>query len=83
MIKPLLSLFARGACLSENPALRLTSVALLKKAFQSAHEAQRGHTSVAPLINQVMSTTDWSSEVVAAMEQGDYQRAARVVAAEY
>ena len=70
-------------CLSKNPESRFTSVESLKKAFQSAREAQREHTSVAPLINQVISTTDWSSEVVAAMEQGDYQRAARVAATEY
>ncbi len=70
-------------CLEKDPTTRYHAVADLLQAFRTARQAQTAHADVAPLIRAAEPTTDWSTGVVAALEDADYQKAARLAAIEY
>lgn len=70
-------------CLQKEPSSRYESVDELIHDFHLASKAQHGYVDTLPTINQVSSTKDWSTEVVNALENGNYIQAAQTAQIEF
>jgi len=70
-------------CLEKEQKRRFKSIQALKLAFQKARETQAKYPSVSSLLSPGKMSSDWSTDVVAALENADYQKASKIAAAEY
>lgn len=70
-------------CLQREPSDRFTSVGALKEAFECAAAKQSRQAHVVHVASVVTPSRDWSSEVVEALEQTEYQKAAALAKSEF
>lgn len=70
-------------CLSRDPLERFASIEALKKAFTHAAERQKQQSGVIHLSTVASPSRDWSSDVVDALEETEYQKAAALANAEF
>lgn len=70
-------------CLKRNPSERFTTIEALKEAFTRAAMLQHQQAHVIHLSTVAAPSRDWSSEVVEALEQTDYQKAALLANMEF
>lgn len=70
-------------CLKREPSERFASIEALKEAFSRAVTRQSHQASVIHLASVATPSRDWSSEVVDALEQTDYQKAAALANTEF
>lgn len=70
-------------CLQREPSDRFTSVGALKEAFEHAAAQQSRQAHVVHVASVVTPSRDWSSEVVDALEQTEYQKAAALASSEF
>lgn len=70
-------------CLRRAPAERYSSIGALKSAFRESSRHQLDFILSVELPAAPGQTTDWSTEVISAMEVGHYDRAARIAASEH
>ncbi len=70
-------------CLQRNPEDRFATIDELKAAFAQAAKIQSQQSSVIHLAAVTTSARDWSSEVVDALDNSEYQKAASIANAEF
>lgn len=70
-------------CLQNNPAARFASIEELKTCFGVARAEQLANPNIILTVAFTVGEKDWSSEVVSALEERDYLRAAKLAGAEY
>ena len=70
-------------CLQKEPSQRYGSIHQLKQEFEKATNIQRDYAPEIPQIAPVARASDWSSDVLEAMEDGNYLRAAQIAQQEY
>lgn len=70
-------------CLHRPPAERYQSIGALKAAFRNASRQQLDYIPLGSAPVAAGRTTDWSTDAIAAMEAGNYDKAARIAASEY
>jgi len=70
-------------CLEKEPANRYASISELIDVFEKARNVQNKQTSITPLIKEGEHVSDWSTDVINALEKEQYQKAATIAAREY
>lgn len=70
-------------CLQKEPDNRYESIDILIEEFLVARKVQQNYVPILPDIIRRESTKDWSSDVVAALENGNYIQAAQVAKVEF
>ena len=70
-------------CLKRKPEDRFSTIDELKKAFVAATRVQNNQSNVVQLSSLKTPTRDWSSDVVEALENADYQKVASIANTEF
>ena len=70
-------------CLARSPSDRFTSAHELREQFQHATNLQHQQSNVVHLATAVSSSRDWSTDVVEALENSEYLKAASIAGNEY